>query len=151
MTFQAIVQGESIPNMAKRIARTMGEVNKAATVRYARTATTAAENTGRIDSYRRAVDMGIDMQQEWRAVHDMRTRYSHREMDGELRNVGEFFSNGCEFPGDPDGPDEEIWNCRCTLRAIVKGLEPKARELQSDSALGGMTYEEWKHEKAKKS
>lgn len=111
VTFQAIVQGESIPNMARRIATTMGSINKAATVRYARTATTAAENAGRVDSYKRAEEMGIKTSQMWIAVHDMRTRYSHRQMDREVRPVGETFSNGCEYPGDPSGPDEEIWNC----------------------------------------
>lgn len=147
VTLQAIVQGESIPNMARRIARTMGELNRASTVRYARTATTAAENTGRIDSYRRAEEMGIKMRQKWLATLDGRTRHSHRLMDGEIRNVGQLFSNGCEFPGDPDGPDEEIWNCRCSLRAIVDGLEPKASQFRSNSAIAGMTYEQWKASK----
>lgn len=147
VTFQAIVQGESIPNMSKRIARTMGEVNRASTVRYARTATTAAENAGRVDSYIRAESMGIKMSQMWLATHDGRTRHSHRMMDGEVREVGEEFSNGCEYPGDPNGPDEEIWNCRCSLRAIVDGLTPMARQYRSDAALGGMTYEEWKEGK----
>lgn len=148
VTLQAILQGESIPHMAQRIARTMGEVNKASTVRYARTATTAAENAGRIDSYKRAEEMGIKMSQMWLSVHDGRTRHTHAMMDGEVCAVGETFSNGCEYPGDPNGPDEEIWNCRCSLRAVVDGLTPMARALQSDESLGSMTFNEWKAQKA---
>lgn len=111
VTLQSILQGESIPNMAKRIAREMGEINRSATIRYARTATTAAENAGRIDSYKRAEDLGIEMEQEWMATIDMRTRPSHIAMDGERVAVGETFSNGCKYPADPDGEPEEVYNC----------------------------------------
>lgn len=36
-------------------------------------------------------------------------------------------------------------NCRCTLRGLVDGLEPKARELRDLSEIGD--YEEWKNSK----
>lgn len=148
VTLQAILQGESIPNMSKRIAQTMGELNKAATVRYARTATTAAENAGRTDSYKRAEAMGIKMSQMWLATHDGRTRHSHAMMDREIRAVGELFSNGCEYPGDPSGPDEEVWNCRCSLRAVVDGLTPMAHALQSNDSLGDMSYSQWEKQES---
>lgn len=150
VTLQSILQGESIPTMAKRIARTMGETNHKATIRYARTAVTGAENAGRIDAYQRAEKMGIDMVQEWRATLDMRTRHSHRQMDGEKQRVGVKFSNGCEYPGDPNGPPWEIWNCRCAIRGVVKGLEPQARKYRSLEDIEGMTYEEWKASKIEK-
>lgn len=150
VTMQSILQGESIPNMAKRIAETMGEINHKATIRYARTAVTGAENAGRKDAFERAERMGIDMEQEWRATLDMRTRHSHRQLDGERRPVGEAFSNGCEYPGDPNGPAEEIWNCRCSIRGIVAGLEPQARKYRSLEDLEGMSYEEWRESKVEK-
>lgn len=111
VTFQAVVQGESIPNMAKRIANTMGELNRNATVRYARTAMTEAQNAGRVNSYKRCQDMGIGVKQQWMATHDSRTRDSHVLLDGEIQEVGEEFSNGCKYPGDPDAEPSEIWNC----------------------------------------
>lgn len=144
VTMQSILQGESIPNMAKRIAETMGEINHKATIRYARTAVTGAENAGRRDAFERAERMGIDMEQEWRATLDMRTRHSHRQLDGERRPVGEAFSNGCEYPGDPNGPAEEIWNCRCSIRGVVAGLEPQTVKYRSLEKLEGMTYDEWR-------
>ena len=111
VTMQSILQGESIPNMAKRIAQTMGELNHKSTIRYARTAMTGAQNAGRVDGYKRAQDMGIELEQQWIATLDNRTRHSHRQLDGETVEVGGTFSNGCKFPGDPDGPASEIWNC----------------------------------------
>lgn len=147
---QSILQGESIPQMASRLAREMGEKNRKAAIRDARTMATAAQNAGRLDSYKRAQDMGIDMQQQWLATHDGRTRHSHRMVDYEIRNVGEMFSNGCRYPGDPSAPPAESYNCRCVLRGLVAGLEPKAREMADFSAIGG-DYEAWKNSKERPS
>ena len=141
---QGILQGESIPKMARRIAREMGETNYKSSVRYARTAVTGAQNAGRVDAYKRAEGMGIKLEQEWLATLDGRTRDSHRHMDGEHVKVGEKFSNGCRFPGDPDGLGAEIWNCRCTLVARVEGVDQS--DAPRNSKLGDMTYEEWKYE-----
>ena len=121
-TMQSILQGESIPNMAKRIAQTMGEINHKATIRYARTAVTGAENAGRKDAFERAERMGIDMEQEWRATLDMRTRHSHRQLDGERRPVGEAFSNGCEWPGDENGDPDTTCGCNCSTEVIITGV-----------------------------
>ena len=107
---QGIMQGEAIPDIAKRISNITNQEAKS-TIRYARTMTTGAENAGRIDSYKRAKKIGVQMEQQWLATLDGRTRHSHRQMDGEHRRIGEKFSNGCKYPGDPDGPAWEIWNC----------------------------------------
>lgn len=49
--------------------------------RTARTAVTAAENAGCVDSYSRAKSLGIELEQEWMATLDVRTRSSHRKLD----------------------------------------------------------------------
>ena len=147
VTMQSILQGESIPNMAKRICNTLNEKNRKATVRYARTATTAAENAGRIDSYKRAEDMGIDLEQEWLATLDGRTRHEHRQLDGQHVPVGEPFKVGgteIRYPGDPSAPGYLVWNCRCTLVPRLKNLDQS--DAPRNSRLGSMTYEEWKTE-----
>lgn len=139
---QGVLLGESIPKMAARVQRVTGS-NMATATRTARTATTAAENAGRTDGYRRAQAMGIELEQEWLATLDGRTRHSHRQMDGERVGIGERFSNGCMYPGDPTAAYAETMNCRCTLVAAVKGID------QSDAARWsrlpqGMTYGQWK-------
>lgn len=144
---QGILTGESIPDIAKRL-RSVTDMDKRASIRNARTMTTSAENAGRIDSYKRAQGMGLNLKQQWLATLDMRTRYSHRELDGEKVDVGEEFSNGCKFPGDPDGEPEEVYNCRCTMMAVFEGINDNASDLMSrNSKLGDMSYEEWRNSK----
>lgn len=154
VTLQSILQGESVGKMANRIAETMGEFNHAASIRYARTATTSAENAGRLDGYKRADNMGIKMKQTWIATLDGRTRHEHRQLDGQTVGIDEPFKvDGYEirYPGDPQAEAFLIWNCRCTTIAQIDGFErnPKDLGLRYDEKLGTMSYEEWKHEKEK--
>lgn len=145
---QAILQGDSIPKIAQSL-RKVSDMNYKAAVRNARTSMTAAQNAGRVESYKHAQDMGIDLQQEWLATLDGRTRHSHRQMDGERIAVAKDkwhpakFSNGCRYPGDPQGPPWEIYNCRCTLVAAIKGIDQS--DAPRNSKLGDMSYEEWKN------
>ena len=74
---------------------------------------------------------------------DGRTRSSHRQLDGEKVEVGEKFSNGCRYPGDPEAPYAETCNCRCTLIAAVDGVDYSDGKRWSRLP-EGMTYEEWK-------
>ena len=137
---QGIVQGESIPDLARRVSSTLEERNLGNCIRYARTAMTGAENAGRDDAYHRAEQKGIPLTYQWLATLDNRTRHSHRHMHGQTKS-GETYSNGCRYPGDPNGPAAEIWNCRCSQVAWVKGLERDAAK--TSPKLGEMSYEEW--------
>lgn len=143
---QGILQGESNDKIASRL-QTVTSMNHAAAIRNARTMTTGAENAGRTDSYKRAAEMGIELEQEWLATLDGRTRDSHRALDGERIPLAKDkwhpakFSNGCRYPGDPEGPPWEVYNCRCTLVAAVKGIDQS--DAPRNSKLGGMSYEEW--------
>ena len=137
---QGILNGESIPKIAKRLSEVAIKDYKVA-VRNARTATTGAENGGRVYSYERAEEMGIELEQEWLATLDGRTRHSHRQLDGEKIKVGGTFSNGCKFPGDPDGAPSEVQNCRCTLVAALKDIDNSHNERMTSMMT---SYEDWK-------
>lgn len=137
---QGILNGESIPKIAKRLSEVAIKDYKVA-VRNARTATTGAENGGRVYSYERAEEMGIELEQEWLATLDGRTRHSHRRLDGEKIKVGGTFSNGCKFPGDPDGAPSEVQNCRCTLVAALTGIDNSHNERMTSMMT---SYEDWK-------
>lgn len=142
---QSILQGESVPKAAKRL---MGVLNmdRAMATRAARTAMTGAENAGRVDSYKRAKAIGIELEQEWMATLDERTRHSHRQLDGQHVPVGEKFEvegHEIEFPGDPEAHPSEVWNCRCTLVAWLPDIEQEDPERWSRLP-NGTTYEDWK-------
>ena len=128
---QGVLQGESVPNLAKRL-RTVFEMDKRASIRAARTSFTSAENAGRINSYERAKRIGINMQQEWLATLDMRTRHTHRLLDGQRVPVGGYFEPDgygekyrVRFPADPHGLPEMVWNCFVgdTLVTTDSGIE----------------------------
>lgn len=151
---QSILQGESIPKIATRLAETVGDSNRKAAIRNARTMTTGAENAGRVDSYKRAESMGIKMQQMWVATLDGRTRHEHRQLDTVKVDVGKPFEvegYTIHFPGDPTAAPEMVYNCRCTLVGVVAGTDLAAGKFERRSKLGDMTYEEWKDAKRKKS
>lgn len=135
---QAVLQGKSIPEIAKTMQTVVG-MNKASATRNARTAMTGAQNAGRQQAYDRAKTMGIKVKKEWIATLDGRTRHSHGMADGQQVEIDGKFKVGASelrYPGDPQGAAEEVYNCRCTMATveppeILRGEEPR------------MTYQEW--------
>lgn len=121
---QGILQGDSIPNLSKRL-RHVTEMNRASSVRNARTAITSAENKGRIDMLHDAEDKGVQSKKIWIATSDNRTREAHEELDGQEAWVDEPFENEfgrIMYPGDPDADPANVYNCRCTLGYHVVGF-----------------------------
>lgn len=146
---QGLLQGESIPKLATRLANAVGESDRKAAVRNARTMTTGVQNAGRIASYDRANKMGIETKKQWLAALDSRTRHWHAALDGETVDNDEPFENEfgkIMYPGDPSADPANIYNCRCTLIASIKGFERDVSDmnLRRDEKLGDMSYEEWK-------
>jgi hypothetical protein len=142
---QGILNGESIPKIAKRLSEVAIKDYKVA-VSNARTATTGAENGGRVYSYERAEEMGIELEQEWLATLDGRTRDSHRQLDGKKIKVGGTFPNGCKFPGDPDGKPSETRGCRCTLVAALKDIDNSHNERMTSMMT---SFDDWQEGKKK--
>ena len=121
---QGILQGESIPDIAKRLSH-VTEMNKTAAIRNARTSVTSAECKGRQDSYIRATNDGIILEREWIATNDGRTRHSHRLLDGQIAEIDKPFKSELGdiiYPGDPEANPANVYNCRCTIAAKVIGF-----------------------------
>jgi hypothetical protein len=59
----------------------------------------------------RAAGAGMKMWQ----TNSGNPRASHSAMGGETVPIGELFSNGMDWPGDPGGGAEEVANCNCSL------------------------------------
>lgn len=122
---QGIVQGEPMDKIASRLSKVIG-MDETAAIRNARTMVTGAENKGRQDSYARAEADGIILKKEWIATNDNRTRHWHAELDGQTVPQDKPFSNAVGlimFPGDPGAHPANVYNCRCTMAAVVKGFK----------------------------
>ena len=124
---QGVLQGESIPQLKKRLLPIVNNNAKSA-VRAARTMVTAAENGGRMDSYVDLDKEGVALEKVWIATPDERVREWHLSMDGQTQPLDKPFvdGNGEElmFPGDTSkgASGRTIWNCRCSMRSQVIGF-----------------------------
>lgn len=74
---------------------------------------------GGANCYRRYLDIKKSgfKRKEWFTANDKDVRPLHREMHGKIIGTGDLwvFSDGntLRFPGDPEGPDHLVVNCRC--------------------------------------
>ena len=126
---QGIMNGDPIPKIAQSFTEVIGN-NEVSTTRAARTMCTNAENSGRLDSYKNLESQGVIQKKVWIATPDIHTRDAHMEADGQEVDIDEPFilintdGSECEmmFPADPDGDDEQVWNCRCSMRTHIVGF-----------------------------
>lgn len=142
---QGLLQGESIPKIAKRL-QNVTDMNERSAVRSARTMVTGAQNKGRQDSFTKATDDGVIMERKWVAAYEPgRTRDWHLELNGVVVGVDEPFENSVGkimYPGDPSADPSNVYNCRCAIRAIVKGFKWNQKEEPDDVDSKELTFEE---------
>lgn len=131
---QGVLQGESVSDIGKRL-QSVTEMNRTSAIRNARTTVTSAECKGRQDSYEQAAKDGIEIEREWIATNDMRTRHAHAFLNGKTAAVDEpfetplqiganlFITDRIMYPGDPEAHPANVYNCRCTIAAKVVGFK----------------------------
>ncbi len=152
-----ILQGKSIKGLADDLQTRIPTMNRDSSIRTARTAVTNAQNAGRQESYVSAEKMGIEIEKEWLATLDAKTRDEHAMADGQVVGVDESFTVGGEklmYPGDRNGSPWNTYNCRCTMIARVKNVPSAFKRRARDSETGrnvlieNMTYKQWEKWKA---
>lgn len=126
----AIINGNSIDEIAENLSDRLESVNENSAVRTARTAAISALNAGTLESFYEAQEMGIKIWKKWVATLDDRTRPSHQMIDGETVELDEEFTNGLQYPGDPKGDPSEVYNCRCTLTAYLPDYDNEEEEIE---------------------
>ena len=90
-----IIQGESMDKIANRL-QSVTTMTARTAITNARTAVTSAENKGRLDSM-------VELEKQWLATSDSRTRGWHRELNGKTAGINEAFENAMgeiRYPGD---------------------------------------------------
>lgn len=114
-------QGEDVRAIARRVDQILtqtGSENWPARAKViAITEVNGAANAGWYASALNAQrELGIRLEKVWLAAHDSKVRPTHREADGQRRGLTEPFLVGgfpLLYPGDKNGPPEEVINCRC--------------------------------------
>ena len=115
-----ISRGISNAAMYSEIARNIaawGRIPKNNAMRIARTEAHRIQIQATADAQWKAKANGADVVKQWDAALDKKTRKSHRELDGQIRELDEPFEvNGHKAmqPGGFGRPEEDI-ECRCAL------------------------------------
>jgi HK97 family phage portal protein len=112
---EAIKAGESIAQVEKRIESIFEIARGSRTKMIARTEVISASNQGAMVAYQ---ESGVVKGVEWISSRDALVRDEHR-IDGAVVDLGQKFSNGLQFPGDPAGEASNVINCRCTTAPVV--------------------------------
>ncbi len=118
-----IIEGLGIPDITKNILDSADDMSR---FRARMIAITEVHNASMFASVETANATGLQLQKEWAAVEDARTRETHRQADGQTVDMNERFTVGgyrMDRPGDPSAPAEEVINCRCTLLYHEKTID----------------------------
>lgn len=113
---RGIATADSYEHIARNISnRTNQSFNK--TMRIVRTEGHRIQIEAAYEQQQKAKKAGADIVKQWDATLDGRTRPTHRKLDGQIRDIDDYFEvNGhkAKYPSGFGRPEEDI-NCRCTL------------------------------------
>lgn len=121
-------------------------------MRIARTEANRIQNRATLDAQFKAKEKGANVVKQWSAALDDRTRESHRELDGQIRELEEEFEvNGHKamYPGGFGIASEDI-NCRCCINQRAR-WNLQSEEYKYSKAAGEVVsiksdvYREWKN------
>lgn len=142
---QGLLLGNSYEDIAKRMKKVLEQDARKARV-IARTEGHRIRNAGKMDSAKRAAELGLEMVKVWDATLDHRTRPAHRKLDGTKVGVNENFISPAGGIGPAPGlmkhPKDDI-NCRCIFRLEFPGFEPQKRRIRGEGIQPYTTYERW--------
>jgi hypothetical protein len=143
---QGIIQGESVPKIAKRLRDSAITKSYNSSMLIARTETLRSTGIGNQIAYDQARDAGVQIVETWDATLDDRTRADHAAADGKKRdnNTGMYSLFGTEFPGPRrSGIASQDIQCRCVSVGEVEGLSPELRALRDEGQEPYQSFETW--------
>ena len=119
---RGVAQSLSYEQIAQNLERVTG-VDYNRTLTIAKTEGHRIQNESAYNVQKKAVELGADVIKQWDSTLDMKTRQTHRELDGQTVGVDEEFvsSSGYKalYPGAFGVPKEDI-NCRCVILQRAK-------------------------------
>ena len=119
--------------------------------RILRTETNRAYNLAAFSQQEQLARDVPELQKQWVATGDARTRDSHLAVHGQIRDMDKQFSNGLMYPGDPAGPAHETINCRCRQVSYLPGIDDEtlANQAEIDEELAARDKEKARKARAK--
>lgn len=122
---RGIANGSTWAEMAAHIAHGMNSpfhkaMNNA--MRIARTEGHRIQNRAQMDTLNKAKENGADVVKQWISTLDDRTRETHKILDGQIREIEDYFEvNGhkAKYPGGFGVASEDI-HCRCCMGQRAK-------------------------------
>ncbi len=119
-------QGESIPNLKKRVQKVFGHADKVRATNIARTETIRISNFAANQAY---IQSGVVTAKEWLTTKDGRQDFACDELDGKIVEINKpFVRVGDTITGEGQEMNIEVENvgypplhpgCRCTLIPVV--------------------------------
>lgn len=138
-------KGWSTQKMAAQIAE-IGGANYRRAMNIARTESGRVTGITRQQSQQHAKELGIKVNKKWVSTLDGDTRNNHRKLDGQIREIDDYFEVGGLKTLQPHmfGIASEDCNCRCRTISVIKGYEPKLRrDNVSGEVFDYKNYQEW--------
>jgi SPP1 gp7 family putative phage head morphogenesis protein len=151
---QGIREGQDYSQMANAVSDRMGK-SAADMQRIARTEGHRARSQGNLDSLKFAHKKGLNLEKEWVAALDERTRDAHAILDGQTVGIDEEFVSSAggrgQGPGLMGNGADDIY-CRCDLVGITPGEKFEYRGYRYDDAPGSFigkysNYMDWAKKK----
>ena len=148
---RGIAAAEPYTNIAKNLSSlTQEEYNKSR--RIAITESGRVQSEAKLNIQQKAKARGANIMKEWSCTFDGKTRHSHRELDGQVREIDEYFEvNGvktlapCKF-----GKAAEDINCRCALLTRAKwnlDAPRMAMDNETNEILEAKNYKDWQRKR----
>ena len=114
--------------------------NENSAIMYAGDMVTDAASKGSLDSMWMAEESGYEgITKIWLTAGDNRVRPTHQDLDGYEIALDKDFPNGLDRPRDPNGPDSEIYRCRCDLDYGVGLNRSRTRAARLGKVTGSYT------------
>ena len=136
---RGIASNESWATIAKRVEK-RGEAGLYQASRIVRTESHRITNEVKMKTIRKVQEEGADIVKQWDSTVDKRTRKTHVELDGQLREIDQPFkipSTGATamFPGGFGKASEDI-HCRCVMLQRARWALDKS---EIDKCVGDLT------------
>lgn len=119
--YSEFISGNSINHIANKIKCELAGLVEMTMEQALSISITEIGGAANYSSYLR-INCSSYRKKKWVTANDEKVRPLHREMHGKIVNVGDLWvfpdGNSLRYPGDHEGPDHLVVNCRC-IEVIV--------------------------------